>query len=320
MKTFTKLLLIIIPCTNPFFLIAQKEDGSGYIENSASSTSSINGDNLFCTTSDNYYIGNLPKNGTVQWKAFPKGIVSITSPNARQTTLIKVSDGKITLSATVTYNDTAIVLKKPVIVGNPFPKGTLHISSNTTDATKPLQAGYTYFMSSTLDYSKTIFSITDNRYSTFTWSPISLPPLSSGLIWGGNGPVLQVNFGVPQTTSNSYSAVIQMQAKGPCGLYTQNFSVTNVLTQQILSDFSLYPNPASQSTTIKLLTAGKNDFERLIYAVKIIDHFGGQQKKIEFKKGIPSVKISLADLSTGIYSILIFDGKNWNTKQLLIQK
>jgi hypothetical protein len=323
MKTITKLLLTIISYTSSFTMIAQKGDEiaiNSIDQSTASTTLSIKGDKLFCTTSSNYFIENLPKNGIVQWKAFPKGIVTIMSPNSRQTTLTKVSDGNITLSAIVTYNDTATVFKKSVTVGNPFPKGTLHVSANTTDATYSLQAGYTYFMSSTSDYSKTTFSVTDNRYSTFTWKPVSLPPPSSGLIWGGNGSVLQVNFGAPTVTSNSFTAVIEMQAQGPCGLYTQNFSVTNVLIEKAGSAFSLHPNPANQSTTIEISSVAKIPYDKFIYAVKIIDHFGGQRKVVEFKNGISSVKISLADLNPGIYSVLIFDGKNWNSKQLLIQR
>ena len=48
---------------------------------------SINGDNAFCTTSNNYTIPNLPAGATVQWSASPSGIVTINSADATQTTL-----------------------------------------------------------------------------------------------------------------------------------------------------------------------------------------------------------------------------------------
>ena len=112
METLTRLLLVTLQCPGSLFLAAQKENIAF----------SIKGENLFCTTSKNYYIENLPKGATVKWKATPKSIVEITSPNFPQTTLSKVVDGKITLSATVTsFRDTAI-LKKIVTVGNPFPR------------------------------------------------------------------------------------------------------------------------------------------------------------------------------------------------------
>jgi len=310
METLTRLLLVTLQCAGSLFLAAQKENIAF----------SIKGENLFCTTSKNYYIENLPKGATVKWKATPKGIVEITSPNFPQTTLSKAVDGKITLSATVTsFRDTA-VLKKIVTVGNPFPRGTLHISANTVDNTYALQAGFTYFMSSTSDYSKTTFTISDSRYSDLTWEPISLPPPSSGIVWGGSGSVLQVNFGAPPTTSRSYSAVIKMQASGPCRLYTQNFSVTNILTSQSFTDFILSPNPAGQSGFIEISSRNKTRFERLIYAIRITDAAGLQQKIMEFKNGVSSIRISLAGLNAGVFLISIFDGKNWNTRQLFIQK
>ena len=311
MKTFTRFLLVTLQCAGSLFLKAQEEEDIAF---------SIKGQGLFCTTSKSYYVENLPKGATVKWKATPKGVVEITSPNSPQTTLAKVVDGRITLSATVTnFGDTA-VLKKIVTVGNPFPRGTLHISANTVDNTYALQAGYTYFMASTSDYSKTTFTISDTRYSDLTWEPISLPPASSGIVWGGRGSVLQVNFGAPPTTSNSYSAVLKMHASGPCGLYTQNFSVTNILTSQSFTDFSLIPNPARQSSFVEVSSSNKIRLVRLIYAIRITDVAGLQQKMMEFKNGISSIKIPLTGLNTGVLLISIFDGKNWNTKQLVIQK
>ena len=80
METLTRLLLVTLQCPGSLFLAAQKENIAF----------SIKGENLFCTTSKNYYIENLPKGATVKWKATPKSIVEITSPNFPQTTLSKV--------------------------------------------------------------------------------------------------------------------------------------------------------------------------------------------------------------------------------------
>jgi hypothetical protein len=105
MKTSAKLLLIVAISTNSLFLTAQNENVSAIkiVSNSTgASTMSIKGDKLFCTTS-NYTIENLPKGSIVHWKVFPLGIAAITSPDSRQTTLNKISDGDKTLTAIVTY-------------------------------------------------------------------------------------------------------------------------------------------------------------------------------------------------------------------------
>ena len=110
-----------------------------------------------------------------------------------------------------------------------------------------------------------------------------------------------------------------MQAYGTCRLYTQNFSVTNILTSQSFTDFILSPNPAGQSGFIEISSRNKTRFERLIYAIGT-DAAGLQQKIMEFKNGVSSIRISLAGLNAGVFLISISDGKNWNTRQLFIQK
>src|SRR3954462_10425055 len=127
MKTFTKLLLAATLFINFSSLIAQTENvpATKNVRNiTATSDLSIKGDKLFCTTSNIYTIENLPKGATVHWKVSPKGIAAITSPYSHQTTLNKISDGNVTLTAVVTYTRESVTLKKRVTVGNPFPKGT----------------------------------------------------------------------------------------------------------------------------------------------------------------------------------------------------
>lgn len=62
----------------------------------------INGNVSFCTTSNNYTINNLPVGAIVQWTTSPQGIATPNTPNAQQTSLARIADGVITLTATIT--------------------------------------------------------------------------------------------------------------------------------------------------------------------------------------------------------------------------
>lgn len=80
---------------------------------------SIAGDNNFCTTSNNYTVNNLPIGATVQWQAMPNGIVTINSPSSSQTTLTRLSDGIVSISAIITSCGNTFTTTKEVVVGVP---------------------------------------------------------------------------------------------------------------------------------------------------------------------------------------------------------
>jgi hypothetical protein len=79
----------------------------------------ISGPTQFCVYS-NYSISNLPQGATVQWQATPQGVVNINSPDSPQTTLTRITDGAITLTATVTScgNAHPIILTQQLTIGN----------------------------------------------------------------------------------------------------------------------------------------------------------------------------------------------------------
>lgn len=72
-----------------------------------------------CSGSQTFTATGLPCNATVSWSVSPSGIASLTS-NGNQATVTKVSDGVVTLSATVHTNcigDTTV--NKTIVVGTP---------------------------------------------------------------------------------------------------------------------------------------------------------------------------------------------------------
>ena len=81
----------------------------------------INGDDNFCTTSNNYTIANLPAGATVLWEAQPAYLVKINSPNSNQTTLTSLGNGIISLTATISNacGNQIVLTKQNISVGTP---------------------------------------------------------------------------------------------------------------------------------------------------------------------------------------------------------
>ncbi len=279
----------------------------------------INGDNNFCITSNNYTISNLPIGSTVQWQVSPQNIATINSSNSTQTTLTKNSDGVITLSAIITTcGGQFTITKVNIAVGNTFPQGVTYASSNYNYYSGPLLSSYSFFLPSG-QWGLATFNITDTRYSSFSWTPVSVPSGSSWAIYGPQNQQLNLNIEAVGSAYNSNTITIQLNAQGPCGAYTNYFSATAVVSGWY--GFSMSPNPAQDELTVSVDNSNiKTNSQSYIYGIKITDGTATVRKMYEYKSGINSTRISLAGLSSGLYTLSVFDGKQWYSKQLVIQK
>jgi bacillolysin len=283
-------------------------------------TMSISGDVLVCTsTSNNYTISNVPAGWQIQWEAIPAGYVNINSPNSPSTTITKLIDGMITMKVTVhnPCTNTDMVYSIPNIqVGNPFPTGTAWATSNYGTYNGPLLMSYSFFLPSGQSGTAT-FNIADSRYSGFSWTPISVP---SGTSWFSAGPVnSSINMSVTASGAaySSKTITVRCTATGSCGPWTQDFSLTAVVRGW---GFMVSPNPAASQLTVSSDKEAGSRAAALIYGIRITDQFGVMRKNLSYKSGITSTGITIADLNPGMYLISVFDGKQWNSKPLMIQR
>ena len=214
--------------------------------------------------------------------------------------------------------NTALQISKPVTVSNPpFPTGVTTATSNYTSYNGPLQSSVSFFMPAGQSGLAT-FDITDSRYSSFAWSPVSVPTGSS---WTTGGPLnQQLNITI-QALGSAYfttTATIKLTAQGPCGIYNMNFGANAVV--QGWSGYSIVPNPAQDYVTISTDKSNmKSGSPNLFYGIKITDRLGTVRKVVEYKSGVASVRLPLVGLNSGLYLVSVFDGHNWNSKQLIIQ-
>lgn len=172
--------------------------------------------------------------------------------------------------------------------------------------------------------------------STQTWSLTASPASGSNWNWQAvpsNGSTINIRNGY---TPNAYADVtgggtITLSYTDICGI-NQNIGGPTVYSNcHGTHIIKMVPNPAQNQITIstqpqaastenELQTKSNNNTYNLMYAVKITDRFGVVRKTLTYKEGVSSKTISVADLSVGAYVVSIFDGKEWSSQKLLIQK
>jgi hypothetical protein len=86
------------------------------------------------------------------------------------------------------------------------------------------------------------------------------------------------------------------------------------------------PNPTSSDLTVSLTqplstasasTNSKTQTPQLIYQILVADQVGNVRKQFNYSAGVNSTKINLTGLLSGTYTIVVFDGINWNGVQVI---
>lgn len=301
----------------------------------SSPTFSISGAPYICTNSSaTFSIANLDCSPTVSWSASPSGIVSISSPNSPQTSINYVSDGNVTITATFSSPCGSGTLTYAVTSGSPAPIGTSNYNSNYgSGSTSSISSQYVILGANhgqpgdnDVAYN---YNINDSRFSSITWTAVSAPSGTSYQIV--NGGLTLYTYVTYAGTNGSNTITMNLQASGPCGTYSQNITSTAAR----ISGWGGYsmivaPNPAKGSTKISLVpdaskTKGNSVQQNittqapLIRTILLINQEGKTVRTYEYKAGVSTIDISLANIPTGFYKLSISDGVNWTSQQLIVQ-
>lgn len=106
-------------------------------------TMSINGSASFCSGTSTYSVNNLPCNASVTWSLSQSGIVSPSCTTRNSTTLTKVGNGQVTLTATITACGVQMVRNLTIDVGTPEAPQFIEIYGNgATDPMSLCPGGY----------------------------------------------------------------------------------------------------------------------------------------------------------------------------------
>ncbi len=272
---------------------------TGYYNLSFAPAFSINGDNNFCTTSNNYSISNLPAGATVSWSVTPSWIATPNSPGSTETTLSKALDGTATLQATISNlcGGTVTITKPNIIVGVPV------ITSISSSMTGGCNGSYQdWILTANANSSVSSWHWTVDNPSNSGWivySPYSATTLVG--VTGGGG--------------------ITIHATNACGTGTNG--VTIYSSCHSYGAITASPNPANSNVTIAVAetnepkTNALNTKKMLIYDIKVIDQTGNLKKQYNYPAGISKTVINLNGLISGMYTIQAFDGTTWNSVKVI---
>jgi len=258
-------------------------------------TQNISGDNLFCTTSNSYFIPNLPAGAKVTWSATPAGIVTINSPISNSTTLTKVNNGIIKLTAVVSdvCGGDITIFKQNIIVGTPTPVGISGPGHNLCYNGRTSE--------------KANFSVSNpNTLLTYQWKIDGVTAAASGGYASIQVDAFRWGVGMHE---------IKVRSSSVCGYsdwYTSSFIIVDCSTR--LGSFSASPNPTTGEIQVEAVTTETSTF---IKEIQITDKSGAIKKKFNFNADIRKYKISIAELTPDVYFIRIYDGKTWVTKKVI---
>jgi len=291
--------------------ILQRQDAGFSCALICPSTLSISGDNIVCTTSGNYTIPNLPAGVTVTWTASPTYTVTINSPNSLQTTLTKIANGTITLTAAIgnICGNNTVYINKQVQVG-------LNTPSFVVNALNYCQGTHFTAIATSNNPGQSI--------SSYNWFVDGSPQSYTGYKLTGTFPSDNNYMELSVSTTN-------------CG--TSDIYYVPDLNCSGGYDFIVAPNPASNTVTITTTNTGTTDTtttlasrnsmvskttvavsQPLIKQVKIVDVGGRLMKQMDYSTPQQQVIIDVTTLNPGIYFVSISGGKSISSKKLLIQR
>ncbi len=259
----------------------------------------VSGREPLCSGSNIYTVTNIPTGGTVAWQVQPAGTASVSyTGNGSQATVSKLVDGSFTLIATLNFcNHPAMaVVSKAIQTGS--------IVNVTGTQGSCYGFARTWFLDAT----------PSSGGSNWNWYIDYLGNNSSIYIYSPNFSSTRLDVTGGGTVKLSYTDVcgVAQTAGGPT-VYS-NCSGKHI--------YSISPNPARTQITVSTdrEVNKMSTFQEFMYAIKITDRFGVVRKSLSYKAGVTSTTIFVADLNAGTYLVSIFNGKEWSSQSLLIQK
>ena len=252
---------------------------------------SIAGPEILCDSSTLNFNG-LPPGCSVSWSVFPAGIVNMLS-NGTVATLHKVSNGIVTLKATLGGGCKDISIEKEIVIG-PRKSGLI---SWTWD----------------LPPKRVILSVDDVPEATsYQWylngvlkATTTVPHYS--LLMKGN-----VNCG------NAY--YFGVKAVGICGASEESYVYAEMPSCSF--GYRVSPNPATKNLSIQSLEETENSkIQKVsgIQKVEIYDKMGALKLSRNFSSLQSAANISVASIPTDIYTLRIFDGRVWQRCKIVVQ-
>lgn len=268
---------------------------------------SINGATTICTDTSNYSINSLPCNASVSWSVAPAGVVSLSCTSCSTTTLTKLADGVVTLTATITNvcGLGSIQLTKNITIGKPIisSNDALMIYSQPGDENEVCR------------YEGNTFNFTVTGDTSVTWNATSHQG-GSWPSWNQAGDNLYVEF----FTAAQQTLIMNLEASNICGSTTYDFGFIAIdCSAKMMSSknqFKVSPNPANNVIRVTPAEVPAGVSKKPITQLIILDFNKNivAQKKYN-NEG--SADLNIASLKPGVYYIQIISEKYSETQTIL---
>jgi hypothetical protein len=283
------------------------------------SSFNISGPDEFCNTASYSIGGSSTCGASVTWSLGTlnnhPNTASLSCTNCPTTTLTRINDGTVWLIATITYpNSTTYTIEKFIGAGAPTFRGWYNSPTNPVQPMNPssrFEFNWNDACITTMITTST--DITSN--STVVWSDAGN---SGGVTWYQNGNNL--NFYFSDLNQYAYFRVNITNSCGTKSLLYRFRSVSDNCSGGMLR-VMLAPNPTSNTVSVSLTDKKDEKNKKEITEIRILDKSGNIKQKWSYAKtGISNAKqIQLDNLPADIYTIVVFDGKNWTAEKIIKQ-
>lgn len=263
---------------------------------------SISGNDNLCP-SGTYSVTGLPPGATVSWSASPSNLVSFGCSTCPQTTINRIGNGTVTLTANISVTICGTVFTRPVskqiYVGVPDnTQLSIWSSSNTVcpNLAMPFIALYT------------------NRCALLNaeWQVTT------------SNATIQNNSGFPCINENNTGVSISFPSYGTYSVSTRvqnscgwsGWSQPKVIQVTCSGNYIVSPNPATSTVSIMQKNESKVD----ITEIRIFDNMGNLKKQSKYGHGSKQAQLNISNLKDGIYFIEISGQESKDRQQLVIQR
>jgi len=120
---------------------------------------------------------------------------------------------------------------------------------------------------------------------------------------------------VADINADGFPDVVAGNKRGGVSLFSAPYPTAVKLTENEISSFDFYPNPAKNLITLRF-----NDLNSVDKTISIIDAFGRIVKKFAIDENIETYQLDIQDLTSGFYVVSYVSQKNHQSKTLLINK
>jgi Zn-dependent metalloprotease len=288
----------VMAVTNAWYAV-----GVGAVYNSLNAMK-ISGPSYICT-SGSYNVINEPTGITsTLWSTSNTSVATINGSGAAS----KVSNGSVYIYANMTGSSGCSTTLSTVSIPVGITRATLNAS-----ATPSCNGTYQTW---------NLSAVPSNFGTNWNWTVGYLGTNSQIYILSPNSSTTNVDVSGGGTVNLTYTDACGNNLSDGVTIYSSchsGYTATN---------FTVAPNPVQNDMTVTALTNSnltnaktKNvSSSNLIYGIKITDVLGILRKSFEYKTGIQSIKISVTDLNPGIYSLSVFDGQQWQSQNVIVQK